>query len=115
MIVVSLLTITGGGNGVSAAEVKYIPVTESGGVFNVVYSNAGGSRVELQILDPDGNALYQDISTGRNFNRNFRLSDPDSYPRLVFVIRDLNDRSCQRFAVEAASHLVEEVKVEEVK
>lgn len=100
-----------GGN----SEVKYIPAAEGRGVFNVVYDNPAGSRFVLQILDRDGNQLYQNVFTDKKFAKNFQLADPDSYQKLVFVIHNLGDNSFQRFEVEATAHLVEEVKVQEVK
>jgi hypothetical protein len=105
----------GGGKGASTAVVTYIPVNESQGIFNVVYNNATGSRFVLQILDQDGNQLYQNIFKDKEFRRNFQLADPDSYSRLVFVIRNLEDHSFQRFEVEASTHLIEDVNVREVK
>ncbi len=106
---------TGGGNGATTAEVRYIPVTETQGLFNVEYSNTNGSRFSIVILDVDGNQLYRHVFTDRKFNRNFQLADPESYSKLVFVIYNYGDRSTQRFEVEASTHLVEEVQVRAIK
>jgi hypothetical protein len=100
-----------GGN----AEVKYIPAAEGRGVFNVVYDNPAGSRFVLQILDRDGNQLYQSVFTDKKFAKNFQLADPDSYDKLVFVIRNLGDKSLRRWEVSTDTHLVEDVNVQEVK
>jgi hypothetical protein len=105
----------GGGSGARTATVTYIPGTENHGVFNVVYNNEAGSRFALQILDADGNQLYQKIFTDKKFSKNFELADPDSYRELVFVIHNLDDHSSQRFEVEASTHLVEDVNVKEIK
>lgn len=107
----------GGSSGSSArtAEVTYIPVTESQGVFHVVYNNEAGSRFSILILDQDGNQLYRKIFTDKKFSRNFELADPDSYRELVFVIRNLDDHTSQRFEVEASTHLIEDVNVREVR
>ncbi len=105
----------GGGRGASTAEVKYIPLSENRGVFNVTYNNDAGSRFSILILDADGNQLYEHIFTDKKFNRNFQLADPESYSKLVFVIHNLVDKSFQRFEVEANTHLVEEVHVKEIK
>ena len=99
----------------SNAQVKYIPVKDGQGVFNVVYNNPEGDRFVLQIQDEEGNQLYQNAFTDKNFTRNFQLADPESYLKLVFVIRNLSDHSTQRFEVESKTQLVEDVKVEEVK
>jgi hypothetical protein len=105
----------GGGNSARTAEVTYIPVTGNQGIFHVVYDNAAGSRFVLQILDQDGNQLYQNLFTDKKFSKNFELADPDSYSRLVFEIRNLGDKSFQRFEVESSTHLIEDVNVREVK
>jgi hypothetical protein len=117
----SLVSLANGGNpasgrnGVATAEVTYIILAEGQGIFKVQYNNATGSRFSIQILDTDGDQLYQNIFTDKKFDKNFRLADPDSYHQLVFVIHNLGDNSFQRFEVEASTHLVEDVKVEEVK
>jgi hypothetical protein len=99
----------------SNAQVKYIPVKDGQGVFNVVYNNLEGDRFVLQIQDEEGNQLYQNAFTDKNFTRNFQLADPESYLKLVFVIRNLSDHSTQRFEVESKTQLVEDVNVQEVK
>src|SRR5580658_6446712 len=93
----SLANGTGGSNNANTAEVTYIPVPEGQGHFHIVYNNDKGSRFVLQILDQDGNRLYQNVFTDKKFSRNFQMADPDSYLKLVFVIRNLGDQSFQRF------------------
>jgi hypothetical protein len=107
--------LLGGGGNAGTAEVTFVPVTANQGIFHVVYNNATGSRFVLQILDQDGDQLYQNIFTDKKFSKNFQLLDPDSYPKLVFLIRNLGDKSCQRFEVENTTHLIEDVNVKEVK
>jgi len=102
-------------NSATTAEVKYVTLAEGQGMFNVQCDNAAGSRISIQILDADGDQLYQSIFTDKKFDKNFKLADPDSYHKLVFVIHNLADNSVQRFEVVASTRLVEDVKVEEVK
>jgi hypothetical protein len=110
------LMLGNGGNGkAGTAEVKFIPVSETQGVFNVNYDNATGSRFSLQIQDEDGNQLYQHVYSDKKFNKNFQLADPENYHKLIFVIRNLEDNSSQRFEVEATTHLIEDVDVRELK
>jgi hypothetical protein len=100
-----------GGN----AAVKYVPAKEGRGVFNVVYDNPNGSRFLLQILDQDGNQLYQRVFTDKKFTRNFQLADPDSYNKLTFVLRNLDDKSSQRWEVSTSTQLIEDVNVKELR
>jgi hypothetical protein len=101
-------------NRAATAEVKYIPDAQGQGIFNVQYNNVAGSRFTICVMDADGNQLYQNIYTDKKFDKNFRLAEPDSYEKLIFIIRNLADNSIQRFEVVASSHLVEDVDVREV-
>jgi hypothetical protein len=104
-----------GGNSANTGEVKYVPLQEGGGIFNVRYNNAAGSRFSLVVLDGDGDQLYSYVYSDKNFDKNFKLADPESFRKLVFVIRNLTDNATQRFEVEASGHEVEEVEVKELK
>jgi hypothetical protein len=112
---IGLANGTGGGDSPNTAEVTYIPVSEGQGHFHVVYNNDKGSRFVLQILDQDGNQLYQNVFTDKKFSRNFQMADPDSYLKLVFVIRNLGDQSFQRFEAETNAYMIEDVDVREIK
>jgi hypothetical protein len=105
----------GKSNSAATAEVKYIPGAQGQGIFNVQYNNAAGSRFTVCVKDADGNQLYQNVYTDKKFDKNFRLAEPDSYGKLIFVVHNLADNSVQRFEVVASSHLVEEVDVREVR
>jgi hypothetical protein len=74
-----------------------------------------GSRFSLVVLDGDGDQLYSYVYSDKNFEKNFKLADPGSFRKVVFVIRNLNDNTTQRFEVEASGHEVEEVEVKELK
>ena len=103
-----------GGNSANTAEVKYVP-QEEGGIFNVRYNNAAGSRFSLVVLDAEGDQLYSYIYSEKNFEKNFKLADPESFRKVVFIIRNLNDNTTQRFEVEAIGHEEEVVDVKELK
>jgi hypothetical protein len=102
-----------GDKGESNAEVKYIGSSE-GGIFNVLYTNGTGSRFSVAILDENGNQLYLRYYSEKQFDKKFRLAEPESFGKLVFVIRNFGDNSVQRFEVNSASRLVEDVEVKEV-
>jgi hypothetical protein len=112
---IGLANGTIGSDSPNTAEVTYIPVPEGQGLFHVAYNNVKGSRFVLQILDQDGNQLYQNVFADKKFSRNFQMADPDSYLKLVFVIRNLGDQSFQRFEAETNAHMIEDVDVREIK
>jgi hypothetical protein len=61
-----------GGNSANTAEVKYVTLQEGGGIFNVRYNNAAGSRFSLVVLDADGDQLYQLRLLGEKFREEFQ-------------------------------------------
>lgn len=99
----------------TTAEVKYVGNNNGEFFFNVLYNNETGSRFTVAVLDEQGNQLYSGVYTVKKFDKNFKLADPDSFGKLVFVIRNLGDNSVQRFEVDADSRLIEDVEVKEVK
>jgi hypothetical protein len=99
----------------NAAEVKYIGNSDGEFFFNVLYNNAAGSRFSVAILDEFGNQLYQSVYSEKKFDKKFKLADPESFGKLVFVIRNFSDNSVQRFEVNSDSRVVEDVEVKEVK
>ncbi|HEX3934910.1 MAG TPA: hypothetical protein VHW43_09555 [Puia sp.] len=117
---ISLVTLANGNEptpdrSAATAEVKYIAAKNGDGLFNVIYNNASGSRFSVAVLDEYGNRLYQGYFTDRVFNRKFKLADPESTSKIIFVIRNFGDNSVQRFQVDATSELVEDVQVKEVR
>ena len=97
----------------STAEVKYIGSSE-GGIFNVLYTNGTGSRFSVAILDENGNQLFLHCYSDKQFDKKFRLAEPEVFGKLVFVIRNFGDNTVQRFEVNSASRLIEDVEVKEV-
>ena len=99
----------------NTAEVKYIGTVEGEFFFDVAYNNVAGSRFSLAIIDEFGNQIFQSVFSDKKFDKKFKLADPENYGKLVFVIRNFADNSIQRFEVNTASRLVEDIEVKEVK
>ena len=74
-----------------------------------------GNRFSVAIFDESSNMLFQSVYSVKKFDKKFKLAEPDSFGKLVFVIRNLGDNSVQRFEVNADTRLVEDVEVKEVK
>lgn len=116
---ISLVTLANGNEPIgdhsaATAEVKYIATKEGQGLFNVIYKNAAGTRFSITVLDEYGNQLYRGLFSDRRFDRKFKLADPESVSKLIFVVRNFGDDSVQRFEVDATSQLVEDVRVTEL-
>lgn len=99
----------------NTADLKYLVDKDGAYLFNVVYNNISNSRFSVVILDAEGNQLFQSQYSVKNFDRKFKLAQPEEFGKLTFIIRDLTDNSIQRFEVDANSRLVEDVEVKEVK
>ena len=99
----------------SAAEVRYIAGKDGDILFNVVYNNVTGQRFTVVVLDEFGNEIYQHSFSDKQFDRKFKLADPESTNSLTFIIRNYGDNSVQRFQVDARNRLIEDVEVKEVK
>ncbi|HXB09163.1 MAG TPA: hypothetical protein VNW04_18695 [Puia sp.] len=118
---VSLVSLANGPHGPigdkseSLAEVKYLSTSDGEFFFNVLYNNSAGNRFSVAILDEVGNQLYQGVYSDKKFDKKFKLADPDSFGKLIFVIRNFADNSVQRFEVNSAARLIEDVEVKEVR
>ena len=98
----------------NAAEVRYIAGKDGDILFNVVYNNVTGQHFSVVVLDEFGNQIYQQVFTDKQFDRKFKLADPESTNSLTFIIRNYGDNSVQRFQVDARNRLIEDVEVKEV-
>jgi hypothetical protein len=107
-------SVEGHGIAAGAAEVKYIAGKNGDVLFNVVYNNAAGQRFSVVVLDEFGNEIYQHSFSDKQFDRKFKLADPESTNSLTFVIRNYGDNSVQRFQVDASNRLIEDVVVKEI-
>jgi hypothetical protein len=107
-------TKAGGDKTANTAEVRFTGASEGEFSFNILYNNAAGSRFSVAILDESGDRLYQDVFSDRKFDRKFRIAEPDSFGKVIVVIRNYDDNSVQRFEVRSDNRLVEDVEVKEV-
>jgi hypothetical protein len=98
----------------STAEVKYLAGKDGDVLFNVVYNNVSGQRFSVLVLDEFGNQIYQHSFSDKQFDRKFKLADPESTNSLTFIIRNYGDNSEQRFRVDASNRFIEDVEVKEV-
>lgn len=99
----------------STAEVKYIGSNAGDPLFNVVYNNATGARFSLKVMDEQGSLIFQSFYTGKKFDKKFQVANAQDYGKLVFVIKNMEDGSVQRFEVDSNTRLIEDVEVKEVR
>ena len=99
----------------STAEVSYVGNQEGEPLFNVMYNNSTGARFSIRVMDSEGRQIYQGVFKERKFNKKFKVTNADNYGKLVFVIRNFQDDSQQRFEVNSNTRVVEDILVKEVK
>lgn len=94
--------------------VRYLGVQDDMLVFNVFYNNPQGGKFVVQVLDQNGNQLFQDIFRDKTFYRQFKLPKADK-DLITFVIRKGQDIPVEkRFAVNISSRFVQEIAIKKL-
>jgi hypothetical protein len=100
--------------GAGPVVVTYLGVQDDMLIFNVSYNNPQGGKFLVQVLDQNGNQLFQNIFKDEIFYRQFRLPKVDK-DQVIFVIRKGQDAPVEkRFAVNISSRLVQEVAIKKL-
>lgn len=95
------------------AVIKYVETVNDTYVFNVAYNNQKGDKFLLSILDGMGNTLFAGTYNEKNFDKRFKLQK-DGNDKLDFVIRNLSDKSVQKFEIKTTTQVIEDVVVRRV-
>ena len=91
------------------AVVKYLGTAPDAILFRISVDNPTGKKFSVIILDENGNQLFQEVYTDKNFEKRFRLPKTDE-KKLTFVIRDYKDLDVrQSFSIN--TNIVEDVNV----
>jgi hypothetical protein len=99
----------------SNAEVTFIGRQDGNPMFNVIYKNNSGEKFSVKVLDGEGNQIFQGVYTDINFDKKFRIVNPDGQDKVVFIIRSFTDNSVQTFEANSDTRVIEEVQVKEVR
>lgn len=97
----------------AAATVKHIGNPPGSMVFQVQYDNQSGDKFSLIIKDNDGAVLFQDVYSGKKFDKKFQLPQAQA-DKLKFIIRGIGNNHLQTFEVNTNTRLVEEIVVKKV-
>lgn len=98
----------------STAEVRYMGSQEGEPLFNILYNNNLGGKFSVRILDSEGHQLYQGLYQDKKFDKKFKVINAEG-AKIIFVVRNFQDNSVQRFEVDTDTRMVEDVEVKEVK
>jgi hypothetical protein len=91
------------------AVVKYLGTAPDAILFRVSVDNPTGSKFSIIILDENGNEMFQEVYSDKNFEKRFRLPKSDEQ-KLTFVIRDYKEPDIKQ-AFSINTHFVEDVDV----
>jgi hypothetical protein len=97
----------------NAAVVTHIGNPEGSILFQVQYDNLSGEKFALIIKDNDGTVLFQDVYSGKKFDKKFQLPKEDA-GKLQFIIKGQKSSHAQTFEVNTNTRMVEEVIVKRV-
>lgn len=95
------------------ATVKHIGNPAGSIVFQVQYDNPSGDKFTLTIKDNDDAVLFQDMYTGKKFDKKFQLPEGQA-DKLKFIIRGTRNNHLQTFEVNTNTRVIEEIVVKRV-
>jgi hypothetical protein len=95
-------------------KIKNVSVTSLGVAdgnlkFNCTYLNPNGDKFHLELVDNQGNKLYKEIFTEKNFNKTFIASS--ELGTIVLVLTNIKDKTRHRFEISTAQRFVEELSI----
>lgn len=97
----------------NTAVVTHIGNPEGSLLFQVQYDNLSGDKFALIIKDNDGFTLYQNVYSGKKFDKKFQLPK-ESAGKLHFIIKGYKNTQAQTFEVNTNTRVIEEVIVKRV-
>jgi len=93
--------------------VNHISTADDKLVFNVRIPNTEGKKFTVIVKDIDGNTLFHNSYTEKNFNKKFQLPKVDD-EKYKFIIKDDSGSLPQTFEVNSNVRFVEEVIVKKI-
>jgi len=95
----------------SKATVQYTGSVDNALYFNVKVNNANSDKFTVTVTDNDGDVLYTQSFSDKNFDKKFKLLKSDDISRYNFKITSNNKELEQSFTVNASTKIVDDVVV----
>ncbi len=92
-------------------EVAYSGYQDGMLVFNVVYKNLSGEKFTLKVKDSNGDIIYIQDFTDKNFNKRFLMARDLETDHFTFVISKKGSATAQTFKVGITTKVLENVVV----
>jgi len=93
------------------ATVQFAGSADNALYFNVKVANTNADKFTVTVTDNDGDVLYTQSFTDKNFEKKFKLLKSDDISRYNFKITSNNKDIEQSFSVSATTKTVEDVTV----
>jgi len=93
----------------SLPKIKYLGTAADGIVFDVSYENPAGAKFLVTVTDETGTTLYQEVYSAKQFDKKFKLPNPDK-TKVTFEIRNYKDVDVRQ-TFDITPHFTEDVVV----
>jgi hypothetical protein len=93
------------------ATVQFAGSADNALYFNVKVANTYGDKFTVTVTDNDGDVLYSQSFSDKNFDKRFKLLKSDDISRYNFKITSNNKDIEQSFSVSATTKTVDDVTV----
>lgn len=94
---------------IAKASVRYIGSTDDGSYFNVTFPNKSGEKFRVEVVDANGDLLYEGNFNSKSFDKKFLLPTSFDSNGLTFIVRSGN--TSEKFNVSVKTNMVENVVV----
>lgn len=93
------------------ASIQFAGSLDNALVFDVKVANTNGDKFTITVSDNDGNVLYTQGFSEKNFDKKFKLLKSDEISRYNFKITSNNKDLEQVFSVNASTKVVDDVVI----
>ncbi|HWB27034.1 MAG TPA: hypothetical protein VG738_16240 [Chitinophagaceae bacterium] len=93
------------------ATVQFAGAADNALYFNVKVANANGDKFTITVTDKEGDVLYTNEFSEKNFDKKFKLLKSDDISAYNFRITSSNKSLDQTFSVSATTKVVDDVTV----
>ncbi len=101
------------GTGIGKTVINHLSSDNQSMLFEVKVENAGGENFTIVVKDDEGNTLYRNAFTEKNFTKKFRLPKAEA-TKITFQIRSSSGNMAESFEINSNTRMVEEVVVKKV-
>ncbi|RFM29948.1 hypothetical protein [Deminuibacter soli] len=99
------------GTSVKKAEIQYLGTYDNSVWFNINFANPNANKFEIIIKNDENEVLYQGKFSDKNFSKKVKILKEQDEMKPTFILRSQDNETEQRFVINSATRLIEEVVV----